>query len=575
MRIVLLHAPPWKIPAAGEARDPADGPPASHPKPGVDDADFCTIPYGLLSLAAQALRAGHKVAVFNLSAFPWRDVDLLIRNVPGDLFGISCLTANRRGVTALARLIREAHPKAHIVVGGPHATALPKELLARCPAIDMIVMGEGEATFMDLVGRLAGGEPARGMAGAAWRNGEAIEIGPARPRVDDLDSLASPLDYFQSHIVLTSRGCPGQCTFCDSKTMWGRRVRFHSVGYVLDMLQKAVLGHGRRFLCVKDDTFTANRKRALAICRGILERKLNFIWSCDTRADSLDEELLHAMRLAGCRMLSLGVESGSPEILKNIKKNIAPERVTEVTQAAKKFGFQVRFYMMWGNRGETLATFQQSVDLIHAAQPNQVIFTLLSVYPGTEEFDLLRQEGVFTNDVFSTKDFMTLKCFLGRSADMDEMQKRVRQFENHLDFWDYGVEECRGILERLPNLHEAHMDLAGAYCRTGKPDLAEPHVHRALQMGYPLPGLAFNYLACIAAGKGDFDGAKAHLARAERSYPHGVVLRNKRLLEDWLALGGPNSRQPLTLIAHNHFETVWLQQQPEKPVPVRLSPQTL
>jgi radical SAM superfamily enzyme YgiQ (UPF0313 family) len=572
MQIVLLHAPPWKIPSPGEPRDPTDGPPSNHPSPAISDADFRTIPYGLLSLAAQALRAGHQVAVFNLASFPWRDVTLLVEHVKARLFGICCLTSNRRGVDALARLVREAHPAAHIVVGGPHATALPRETLAHYTAIDTVVIGEGERTFMELVDRLeAGGSSTGGIAGTAWRSGDSIEVAPARPRIDDLDSLASPLDYFASHIIVTSRGCPGQCTFCDSKTLWGRRVHFHSVGYVLDMLQQAVLRHGLKFACIKDDTFTAHRKRALEICQGILERKLNFVWSCDTRVDNLDEELLRAMRMAGCRMLSLGVESASPEVLKNIKKNIDPDTVMRVTRIAKTFGFQVRYYMMWGNRGETRETFQESVDFIRAARPSQVIFTLLSVYPGTEEFKMLEDDGTFTPEVFFTSDVPTLKCFLGRGGDLDAIRQELRQFETRLDYWQYGPKECADVLGRLPNLHEAHLDLAGAYCRAGDHEAAEPHVRRALQMDYPLPGLAYNYLACIAAARGDLEGVQRNLARAERCYPHGVVLRNKQILEDHLAQGGPARGSPLQLVATSDFETVWLEQQPEKSVPVRLN----
>ena len=125
MRIALLYPPPWKLAAPGEPLDRnGDGPPSEY-KEGDLDPDFWQTPYGLLSLGAQAIRAGHQVKLFNLSAFAWTRVTQVIRALDADLFAMSCWTANRRGVALVARCIRKYHPKAHILVGGPHATPLP------------------------------------------------------------------------------------------------------------------------------------------------------------------------------------------------------------------------------------------------------------------------------------------------------------------------------------------------------------------------------------------------------------------------------------------------------------------
>jgi anaerobic magnesium-protoporphyrin IX monomethyl ester cyclase len=285
MRIVLLYPPPWKIPASGELPDLKDGPPNCGENI-IDDGDFLTSPYGLLSLAAQALRAGHDVLTLNLSNFPWCEIDLLMRNIDADLFGLSCHAENRHGVAMMAKLIREAHPAAHIVCGGPFVTAVPEETLKHYQDIDTIVIGEGEDTFLELIHRLEAGKSTEGLVGTAYRSGTGIFFGPPRQRITDLDSLASPLDYFSIGTLVTSRGCSGECTFCGSKVMWGRKITFHSVDYVLDMLQKAVCQYGRKFICFKDDTFTAHRKRALALCQGIIKREINFLWSCDTRVNN-------------------------------------------------------------------------------------------------------------------------------------------------------------------------------------------------------------------------------------------------------------------------------------------------
>lgn len=566
MRIVLLHAPPWKIPRPGERFEPGEGPPSRTEQPRIEDADFCTAPYGLLSLAAQALRAGHEVQVLNVSSFPWADVERLVRDRPADLYGLSCLTINRRGVMAVARLVRQLHPAAHIAVGGPHVTALPHQFLAACPAVDTVVRGEGERTFLELIARLETGQKVPGLAGTVTRQQDALQVGPERELIPDLDSLASPLDYFSSHILITSRGCPGQCTFCNSQAMWTRKVRFHSPAYVLQMLERSVAVHGQRFLSIKDDTFTFHRRRALEICQGIRARGLNFVWSCDTRADALDEQLLCAMRRAGCRLLSLGVESGAPEILANIKKRITPQRVIEATRTAQRYGFQVRFYMMWGNRGETRETIRQSLELIAAARPNQVLFTLLSIYPGTEEFQLLAREGLISEEIFLREDAPTLKFFLGDSRDFTEVQKLIGRFEPVGEVWRYGEREYQEILQRVPNLVETHLDLAGASCRQRNLIPAEQHAREALQRGYALPGLARNVLGCVAASRGQFEQARAEFQRASELYPHAVVRDNLLALEAWLAQGGPASNRPLLLRPDTVFETVWIERQPEKPV---------
>ena len=137
MRIALLYPPPWKLPEPGALTDPVDGPPADY-QPGDLDGDFHQTPYGLLTLAAQAIRAGHEVKVINLSAYPWTQVEQVVAKLDAELFGLSCWTANRRGAALVADTIKKLHPKAHVLVGGPHASPLAKEMLAHHRAIDTV-----------------------------------------------------------------------------------------------------------------------------------------------------------------------------------------------------------------------------------------------------------------------------------------------------------------------------------------------------------------------------------------------------------------------------------------------------
>src|SRR5579863_10355490 len=157
MRIALLYPPPWKIPMPGESADASgDGPPSEYAE-GDLDGDFFQTPYGLFVLGAQALREGHQVKVMNLSAFAWSRVEEVVRALDADVFGLSCWTANRRGVALVASAIKAEHPRAHVVVGGPHATPLAREMLAHHPQIDTVAVGESELTFLELLRRIEAG----------------------------------------------------------------------------------------------------------------------------------------------------------------------------------------------------------------------------------------------------------------------------------------------------------------------------------------------------------------------------------------------------------------------------------
>lgn len=569
MRIALLYPPPWKIPGPGGEDYGGDGPPADY-REGDLDADFFQTPYGLFTLGAQAIRAGHQVKVVNLSGFAWSEVERAIKALDAELFGLSCWTANRRGVALAARCIRHHHPRAHVVIGGPHATPLATEMLAHYPEIDTVSLGESELQFMELVERLCEGKPTQGIAGTVFRDGDRIVKGPPRPAIHDLDTLASAHTYFDTHIFMTSRGCPWSCTFCGAETTWGRGFRGHSVPYVLDALEQALSRLSVKMLQIKDDTFTANKKRVLELCRGIRQRNLRFLWSCDTRVDVLNEELLREMRLAGCQRLSLGVETGSPTILANINKKITTQEICDAAAMAKKFGIQVRFYMMLGNRGETRQTFHETLDFLKQAKPHQYIFSCLSVFPGTADFHDAEKAGWLDREIYFTGDFQELKVpFDASEEDTAYLNDWFSRNKGLRDYYVEGVEECQAILRELGDHHAAHMDLAGAYFRAGDLDRAEHHAQRALELETPVPGLALNYLACIAFERGDIQGMQDHfMAAAKRDPQHHVLIQNVQAARLWFKNGGPARGLPLNLVGSHQFQLLERTEQPSLPGPL-------
>jgi len=572
MRVALVYPPPWKIAAEGVPADRygKDGPPPEY-KQGDLDADFYQTPYGLFAIGAQALRAGHQVKVLNLSAYPWPRVEEIIGKLNADVWGMSCWTANRRGVRLVADLVKEKHPKAHVVVGGPHATPLGPELLRHYGAIDTVCVGESDITFLEILQRLGRGEAPRGIAGTVYRDeGGAVVTAPERKNVADLDELASPHDYFDTHIMMTSRGCPWSCTFCGAETSWGRGFRASSIEYVLGAMQKVTSRLPVKMIQIKDDTFTTNKKRVLELCRRMRERDMRFFWSCDTRVDLLSDELLKEMRLAGCQRLSLGVESGSQRILDAIEKKITPDEILASTELAKKYGIKVRYYMMLGNRGETRASFEETLRFLERARPHEYVFSCLSIYPGTKDFHAAEKAGWLDRNEYFTGTFQELKT----PFDADEATLR------YLNDWfakNHGLQvghrdssrDYEAILARLGDYHAAHMDLGAAYYHEGRLDDAERHVRRALELGYPCPGLGYNHLACIAKARGDLDAMMDLFMHAAKTDPqHWVLVNNVNAARAWFKAGGAAKRLPLDLTVRHDFQLLERTVQPTLPGPL-------
>ncbi|MBX3131180.1 MAG: radical SAM protein [Polyangiaceae bacterium] len=570
MKIALLYAPPWKIPRAGQPAYPADGPPADF-RPGDLDPDFHQTPYGLFTLGAQAMREGHSVKVLNLSGFAWAEIEAVARELDAEVFGFSCWTANRRGVALMAALVRRLHPSATIVVGGPHATPLAREMLEHHAAIDVVVCGEGEATFGELVGRVERGESLEGLAGAWVRTPEGASEGPPRASIAELDGLPSPHDYFDTHILMTSRGCPWQCTFCGAETSWGRGFRANSVEYVVDALESVLPRLPVRMIQIKDDTFTTNKKRVIELCRAMRARELGFLWSCDTRVDVLNQELLREMRLAGCERLSLGVESGSQRILDAIQKKIEVHEIVEATRMAKRVGIKVRFYMMLGNRGETHESFDETLAFLNEAAPHSYIFSCLSIYPGTIDYQDAVKSGLVRAEDYFSGDFQELKTPFDAPPELTRVLSEW--FAAHRgvhEVYRASAAECRDILTQLGEEHPpAVLDLAEALYREQAYAEAIEQAERALELGHPTPGLVFNSIACSAYAAGDVERMKAAFLEGARVDPqHWVLIENVQRARRWFAERGPERAEPLILDARHDFALFERNLQPTLPGPL-------
>jgi hypothetical protein len=369
--------------------------------------------------------------------------------------------------------------------------------------------------------------------------------------VAELDSIAKPWEHFDYGYLITSRGCPGQCTFCSSPQLWGRKVRFRSAENVLEEIEELVTARGHRFLNIKDDTFTAGRKRLLAICGGIVERGLAFRWVCDTRVDLVDPEMLAAMRRAGCMRLNLGIESGSPEILRNIKKRIDLDEAASVTGEARKLGMDVRFYLILGNRGETPETVRETLDFVERARPTSCLMHGLVLFPGTEEFELARGQGlVSAEDYFSQTGLGEGFFNMGeRSARMENVLRTLAPATaREKPHTPYTTAEREQILARHPDLLLSYTDLAIDYAEQWRLDDAERVLQSALEkLGGQAP-VILHHLACVAIVRNDMPAAEAYFDRAFAASPRDTSLLLTRQI---LQAAGPLNYQTQGQLAAN------------------------
>jgi radical SAM superfamily enzyme YgiQ (UPF0313 family) len=284
----------------------------------------------------------------------------------------------------LIRLARRTAPKCIIVVGGQHATAFPSHLLLKTPA-DFVVLGEGELAFGELLAALSCDKDYDSIAGISFRKEDKIVVNPQRPFIRDLDELPLPLheqfDYRhyrgmadtprRAAAIITSRGCPFNCIFCSSSTYWGRRYRVRSVDNVLAEVDLLYHQYGVRAILFFDDNLTIDRQRCIALSNALHERQLDLVWAAEGSV-KVDVELLEAMKRGGCYRIDFGVESGSPQILKNINKSTSVEDTRRAFALCKEVGIKPNAYLIFGSPGESRRTIRETARLMTEIQPENV-----------------------------------------------------------------------------------------------------------------------------------------------------------------------------------------------------------
>ncbi len=366
-------------------------------------------PLGLAYLAAVLERAGHTIAVFDLGLSPDSELAEDVRRVAAyapDLVGLTAMTNTWYNAVALAHALKAALA-CPIVVGGPHATVFP-ERVAQEPAIDYVVVGEGEETLLELVTLLerTGMAPTADALGAVRglcfvRAGALVKTAE-RPLIRDLDALPFPArhlfdlaayplytpDRQRMLTVLTSRGCPYNCSYC-FKGIVGRTYRQRSPENLIAELCSLIDAYGVRNFYFIDDLFTLDSKRLAVFAEQVIARRLDIRWQCLARVDRVTPELLQLMYRAGCRQLHYGVESADQAILDRIGKRITPAMVRQAVGWTRAARIRSKGYFMLGLPGDTEETMAKTIAFAAELELDEAMFSLTTPFPGTQLWDEL------------------------------------------------------------------------------------------------------------------------------------------------------------------------------------------
>ena len=369
--------------------------------------------YKFLGVVAPSLGIGYMAAVLEKNGY---DVDVLdasaleltydeigkeiLKRKP-DIVSISALTPTIGVALDSADKIKQVKPDTIVVLGGYHPTSEFKSVLAE-PSVDVVVRGEGEYTLLELVQTVEAGGDLRNVSGLAF-HGEtdcSLVLTPDRPVIQDLDELPFPAFHLfpmekyrilnittNVATIITTRGCPMQCSFCSSAALHGDKLRRRSYQNVCDEIELRLKEENIDTIAFMDDTFTLNKRFVRDFCQEIKRRNLKFWWGCTSRVDSLDEELLQTMKDAGCITIFIGVESADQQVLEKMNKNITVSKTEKAFRLARKVGIRTIASCVIGMPEDTKRTINKTLDFVKKLNPNYALYSLATPYPGTRFYN--------------------------------------------------------------------------------------------------------------------------------------------------------------------------------------------
>jgi len=382
-------------------------------------------PLGLASLAAVLQQTNHEVLVYDADCnanpskmdfsrleedYPtylealknddhtvWKEMRGKIDEFKPDIVGITVWTTFAASSFKTASICKRHNKNILVVFGGPHSTIKCDEIMRICPDVDVVVKGEGEKTFLELVrNQQSKHEKFKDIKGIAYRQNGSIVNNPEREFIGKLDSLPFPArdlllnknsyDSEDMGLLMTSRGCPFSCSYC-ATNIWKRRVRYRSVDNVIDEIKLVHDRYGSRQFAFKDDSFTVNSKRVSQLCDRLIRENLDINWQCNTRVNLVDEQLLRKMKKAGCNGIKVGIETGSPRVLGLINKGTTLAQARFAANMFRKTGIHWTAYFMMGLPSETKSETYETLSFLKELKPDFASLSVYEPFPETGLFE--------------------------------------------------------------------------------------------------------------------------------------------------------------------------------------------
>lgn len=397
LKVVLIHPPLLNvIPAATPDF--------------VDENRGHTPPLGLLYIHSSIQRSVHKSIFLDGDLKGWNHLTTAEKALSynPDIIGIQAMSFTLPDAYLLAKTLKK-HGDAQIILGGPHPTIYPKET-AELEYVDFAFAGEGEKNFITFLDNYHSPQSWPKIEGLAFIKNHQFYYTPQKEYIKEIDNISIPAreqsEYKKYSSVLakknpittmiTSRGCPFNCIFCNRM---GRLYRYHSANYVLEEIS-TIAKLGIKEIFIHDDTFTLNRKRIEDICQGLIKGNLDIIWECRTRVDLVNEKLLTLMKRAGCHRISFGVESGSQKVLLAMRKEIKIDRIKKTFKLCKKLKIITLADFMFGNLDEGMEDIKKTLRLAKQLNPDYIQFSILSPYPDTPIYKLALERKLIKKDIW-------------------------------------------------------------------------------------------------------------------------------------------------------------------------------
>ncbi|MDD5773552.1 MAG: radical SAM protein [bacterium] len=384
--------------------------------------DFASIgshnpPINLLYLSAVTEKNGFKTQILDAEAIKF-SIGLTVQEIlkiEPKFLAITAMTLSIETAFLIAKKVKAANKEIPIIIGGIHLTSLPEKTMTDYQYFDIGVIGEGEITIIELLNALTKKTTLEKVKGIIYRENGRLKTTPERTFIENLNELPLPpfnllsgfpkkyrpsfqkFKRLPSTLLLTSRGCPYQCIYCDSIGL-KNSYRSYSTDYILKLVKYLQNDFGIKDINFHDDCFTLQRKNTIKLCNALTEENIGLTWSCQTRVDLVDLELLQLMKKAGCWSVAFGIESGSQKVLDYFKKGITLEKTRQALDWCKSAGLETIGFIIMGHPLETKETMEETLSFLKQININYILPLYFTPFPNSESFTEIEKHGALEKD---------------------------------------------------------------------------------------------------------------------------------------------------------------------------------